>query len=246
MNPLIRLSRVYKPGAWSSFRLYASPSALPSQLTSVPLPTTTLFLVDLFEMLLVWVAYTFFYTTVLWFHLNAPYISTDDFIPALTETSASAPIPIPTPPIIVPISPRIPIPDTIIFPASPLPTARLLHKALPLCHDGLHDELPRFAGTRTSRAKTESVVNSPSLRMRHPLVALNLASALGHSLTHGIVGLALVFVSGLVCASWVLFMVRRTVFVVAAPHSRVSTRTLSQNRELMSSGTDRLSLFLLS
>lgn len=173
-------------------------------------------------MLLIWVAYTFFYTTVLWFHLNAPNLITtdDDFVRTLTETSAFTPVP--APPIVFPTSSRIPVPDTIIFPASPLPTARLLHKALPLCYDGLHDDLPLVAGTRTATGTTaELVADSPGLCMRHLLAASVLASTLARST----LGLAIICISGLVCASRILFVVRRTVFEVAASPSRVSTRT---------------------
>lgn len=178
-------------------------------------------------MLLVWVAYTFFYTSVLWFHLNAPNpISVDDFIRTLTEvTSASTPVPIL--PVIVPISSRVPIPDTIIFPASPLPTARLLHKALPLCYDGLHDDLPPVAGTRTATGTTpELTVDSHGLCMRYLLVASVFVSFLAHRLAQSTVGLALTCVSGMICASWILFVVRRTAFKVPRSPSQVSPQTL--------------------
>jgi len=151
-------------------------------------------------------------------------------IPIDTANSTSTPIPIeipapaPTPTTPAPTSTRIPIPNTIIFPASPLPTARLRHKALPLCYDGLHDDLTLAAGTATRTVTgitTDLIVNGPGLITRYLLITSALASALVTYLVHSRVCLAVACILGLVCISRVLSVMRRAAFKAAAARTRV-------------------------
>ena len=202
-------------------------------------------------MLLFWVAYTFLYATALWSHLDAPgalYINSitarlgrpaidaSHFLLSaglpLTNIPTTSPSPIPTPILIetpaptpIPTSTRIPVPDTIIFPASPLPTARLRHKALPLCYDGLNDDLASVTGpaTRTvTGTSSDLIVDGPGLITYYLLVLSALATALANHLVHSPACPAIVWILGLVCLSQVLFVMRRAAFESAAGRIQVS------------------------
>ncbi|KAF9652731.1 hypothetical protein BDM02DRAFT_3183416 [Thelephora ganbajun] len=200
-------------------------------------------LVDLLEMLLFWTVYTFLYTAALWSHLSGPgsrYIHSTSTrigrpavdishfllsagfplanIPA-TPTFNYAPTPIEIPaPTPTPTSTRIPVPNTILFPASPLPTATLRHRALPLCYDGLHDDLPLVTGTRTVTGTTaDLIVDGPGLLMRCLLVSLALASTLADYLVHiPVPSPALAWILGLVFLSRALSTMKRAAFRVVA------------------------------
>lgn len=194
-------------------------------------------------MLLFWVAYTFLYATTLWSHLNAPgssYTSSAFLLSAglplvntptyttfnSTPVLFEIPAPIPTPIIPTPTSIRILIPDTIIFPVAPLPTARLRHQALPLCYDGLHDDSPSVprSPTRTvTGITTDLIVDGPGLLMRYLLVSLALASTLTNRLVRiPVIGHMLIWIPALVSTSWVFYAMRRVAFNAAAARARVS------------------------
>ena len=204
-------------------------------------------------MILFWMAYTLLYSTVFWAHLDAPgasYIRSTSArvgLPAIdvshilvsagfplanlavTPTAddsivfSEIPSPTATP---TPTSTPIAIPNTIIFPASPLPTATLPHQALPQCYDGLHDSsspLDSRPPTRTATGTTTALIASPGLFVRYLLISLALASALANNLARTpTLGYALVCIPGLVCVSWVLVAVRRASFKATAPRARVS------------------------
>jgi hypothetical protein len=201
---------------------------------------------------LFWIAYTFLYVAALWSHLDAPGASyansvtarlglpTSDIshfllsaglplvnIPITPTNSTPAPIlieilaPSPT----APTSTHTPVPDTILFPASPLPTARLRHKALPLCYDGLHDDsvLTTKPATRTvTGTSTDLIVDSPGLIVRYLLVTSALATILGAQLIRSPAFPAAICILGLVCLSRILFAMRRAAFKAAAPLTQVS------------------------
>jgi len=201
------------------------------------------------KMLLFWAAYALLYATALqWSHLNAlgssyirsipvrlgrrPAIEASRFFLSaglpLANTSATpisieipSSTPTSTPP--APTSSRIPIPGTIIFPASPLPTARLPHQALPLCYDGLHDDMPPTVGSRTvTGITTDLIADGPGLFMRYFLVTSTLASTLIDNLVRSPACCALICVLALVWVSCVLFVMRRGAFKAAAGCTRVS------------------------
>ena len=206
-------------------------------------------------MLLFWVACTFMYATALWSHLDAPgasYIGlvtarlgrpamdVSHFLPStglplpnipiaptnLTSTLILIEIPAPTP---IPTSTHILVPNTIIFPASPLPTAHLRHKALPFCYDGLNDYLASAFGPATQTAAgtaTNLIINGPGLTTRYLLVTSALAMALATHLVHSPACPAVICILGLVCLSWALFAMRRAAFKAAAARTRVSIWTL--------------------
>lgn len=206
---------------------------------------------------LFWLAYTFLYATALWSHLGAlgasytnsvtarlglPTLDISHFllsaglplvnIPATSTNSAPTPILIeilaPTPIPTAPTSTRTPVPNTILFPASPLPTARLRHKALPLCYDGLHNDsvLTAKPATRTvTVTSTDLVVDSPGLIIRYLLVTSALATILGTRLIHSPTLLAAVCVLGLACLSRIVFATKRAAFKSAASRTHVSVET---------------------
>ena len=182
-------------------------------------------------MLLFWIAYTFLYTTALWSHLDAPGASYISSVTAhLGLPTSPSPIPIEVPaPTLIPTSTRIPVPDTIIFPASPLPTARLRHKALPLCYGGLEDDLASATGPATRTAtgtSTDLIVNGPGLITRYLVVTSALAAALATQLVHSSPCLGAICILGLVCLSRVLFMMRRVAFESTATRVQVSIQIL--------------------
>lgn len=206
---------------------------------------------------LFWLAYTFLYATALWSHLGAPGASYTNPVTARlglpimdishfilsaglplvnipsTPTNSTptptlieivAPTPIPT----APTSTRIPVPDTILFPASPLPTARLRHRALPLCYDGLHDDSVSTTkpATRTvTGTSTDLIVDSPGLIIHHFLVTLALATILGAKLIHSPTFHAAICILGLVCLSRIFFVMRRAAFKAAASRKQVRMET---------------------
>jgi hypothetical protein len=200
-------------------------------------------------MLLFWVAYTFLYATALWSHLDAPGALHINSVtarlgrPAMEVShfllSAGLPLAnIPAAPtnltpilteVPIPVSTRISVPDTIIFPASPLPTAHLRHKALPLCYNGLNDDSTSATepATRTATGtSTDLTVNGPGLITRYFLVTLTLATALTTRLVYSSACPAVICILGLVCLSRVLFVMRRTAFQSAAARIQVNIRTL--------------------
>ena len=182
-------------------------------------------------MLLFWVAYTFLYTTALWSRLDAPGAPYINSVTArLGHPTSPTPILIEIPaPTLIPTSTRIPVPDTIIFPASPLPTARLCHKALPLCYDGLNDNLASATGPATRTAtgtSTDLIANGPGLITRYLLVTSALAAALATHLVHSSSYLVVICILGLVCLSRVLFAMRRIAFESTATRIQVSIRIL--------------------
>lgn len=180
-------------------------------------------------MLLFWVAYTFLYATAFWSRLDAPGASYINSVTARLGRPTS-PIPIPSEaPTLIPTSTRIPVPDTIIFPASPLPTARLRHKALPLCYGGLDDDLASATGPATRTAtgtSTDLIANGPGLMTRYLLVTSALAAALATHLVHSSPYIMIICILGLVCLSWFLFVMRRVAFESTATRIQVSIRIL--------------------
>ena len=189
----------------------------------LPTATSASSTIRRFEMLLFWVAYTYLYTTALWSRLDAPGALYINSVTArLGHPTSPTPIPAPT---FIPTSTRIPVPDTVIFPASPLPTARLRHKALPLCYGGLEDDLASATGPATRTAtgtSTDLIVNGPGLITRYLVVTSALAAALATQLAHSSPCLGAICILGLVCLSRVLLMMRRVAFESTATRVQVS------------------------
>jgi len=196
-------------------------------------------------MLLLWVAYTFLYATALWSHLDTPgalyidsvttrlgrpVIDVSYFLLSVGLPLTDIPTtPINSTPTPIPTSTRIPVPDTIIFPASPLPTAYIRHKALPLCYDGLNDDSTSATrpATRTAiRTSTDLTVDGPGLITRYLLVTSAIATALATHLVRSPACPAVIGIIGLVCLSRVLFVMRRVAFKSAAARIQVSIRIL--------------------